>query len=307
MTLQQLEYVVALDEQRHFAKAAEVCNITQSTLSSMIHKLEEELDITIFDRACHPVQPTLAGENLIKQAREVLFKANQLNEMSKNEKAKNTGNILIGITSTVGPYIMPKLFKYMSQFQDINLTAKEMYRDDIISKLKTAEIDMAIMSYPENDNKLLEIPLYNEKLYAYVSPNDELSKYDKINLNTMPCERLWVLKHEINFQRQIPGLENYITCRNQFYETGNIASLLRIVDENLGFTVLPELHIPILRESSKRNVKEFTEPIPTRTVSLFVRKDYVRESFVNIIIDGIKTIIPNKMIVERLKKYKVRL
>lgn len=308
MTLQQLEYIVALDEQRHFARAAEVCKITQSTLSLMIRKLEEELDITIFDRKMHPIKPTLAGENLIRQARIVLFHSKQLLKLTQNERQKSSGEIRLGITSTIAPYIMPKFFKYINNFTDIKLIAKEMYNCDIVGKLKSAEIDMAIMSNPEKNSELLEIPLYKEKLFAYVSPNDSLSKNKIIDLSKTPQKKMWTLKQSICFKNQIEGLSTYSNnIERNIYETGNISTLLQIVDENDGFTVLPELHIPLLCEVEQANLRPFAEPVPTRTVSLFVRADYMRESLVNIVIDGIKSIIPEGMVNERLKKYRIKL
>lgn len=158
MTLQQLEYVVAIDKYRHFVKAAESCGITQSTLSSMLRKLEEELDLTLFDRNSHPIRPTLAGEEIIKQAKVVLFHSKQLQEMSLSERKKETGHIKLGVTTTVAPYVMPKLFKYIKDIPDLDITAFELYRDEIVRMLKNADLDMAIMSLPGNEPDLLEIP-----------------------------------------------------------------------------------------------------------------------------------------------------
>lgn len=307
MTLQQLEYIVAIDEHRHFVKAAEACGITQSTLSSMVHKLEEELDLTIFDRNSHPIRPTLAGEQILKQARVVIFHSKQLEEMSKNERKSISGNIRLGITPTVAPYIIPKLFRYINTIPDITITADEFYHNNLVQKLKNAELDIVIMSYPGNNGTFLEIPLYREKLWAYVSSNDPLFNEESIDFNTMPRERLWALKNEICFQRQLSGLCYMESKRSSMYESGNITTLIRIADENEGFTIIPELHIPILKENRKANIRPFKEPCPERVVSLFVRHDFVREGLLNVIADGIKTIIPQEMLDSRLLKYPIRL
>lgn len=309
MTLQQLEYVVAIDKYRHFVKAAESCGITQSTLSSMLRKLEEELDLTLFDRNSHPIRPTLAGEEIIKQAKVVLFHSKQLQEMSLSERKKETGHIKLGVTTTVAPYVMPKLFKYIKDIPDLDITAFELYRDEIVRMLKNADLDMAIMSLPGNEPDLLEIPLYKEKLWAYVSPLDPLHDKKEIDFTNMPRERLWALKHEICFQKQITGLDNDYceSARSSIYESGNIATLLRIVEENEGFTLIPELHIPLLRENHKNNLRPFTNPTPFREVSLFVRNDFVRESLLNVVANGIKKIIPKEMQDERLLKYQIRI
>ncbi len=307
MTLQQLEYVIAIDKYRHFVRAADSCGVTQSTLSSMLRKLEEELDLTLFDRDTHPIQPTLAGEKIIKQAKIVIFHAKQLQEMSLTERKIVSGNVKLGITPTIAPYIMPKLFKYINEIPEVTLNAMELQRGKLTEMLKNADIDMAIMSLPCDMEDLLEIPLYDEKIWAYVSPKDPLYKQTEIDFNTMPRERLWALKHEICFQQQIAGLADCESERSSIYESGTVPTLLRIVDENEGFTVIPELHIPILRESSKKNLRPLINSTPVRRVSIFIRKDYVRESLLNVIVDAIKKIIPEEMQDERLRKFQIRI
>lgn len=307
MTLQQLEYIIALDDYRHFVRAAEACNITQSTLSSMLHKLEEELDLLIFDRNSHPIKPTLAGEQIIKQARVVLFHSNQLKELSQTEHNGTSGHIRLGVTPTVAPYIIPELFRYLHTIPNVTMTASELYRDKLIEMLKSAELDMVIMSLPKKDDQLLEIPLFKEKLWVYVSPKDELYKQTTINFDTMPRDRLWALKHEICFQKQLEDYYEYESERSSMYESGTLATLLRTVNANSGFTVLTELHIPLIRECDLHSLRPFEEPAPVRNVSLFVRADYVRSGLLNIIADGIKTIIPRHMLDERLLKYKIKL
>lgn len=307
MTLQQLEYIIAVDNYRHFVKAAESCGITQPTLSSMIRKLEEELDVVIFDRNSHPVKPTIAGEEVLRQARMVLFHAKQLGETSLSEKKKVSGNIQIGITPTIAPYIIPKLFHRINEIQDITMQASELHRDEVIAKLKNAQLDMAIMSCPHEVEGLLSIPLYREEFFAYVSPNDPLYQQESICSRTMPSERLWALKHEVCFQLQVSEFCDQESRRSSLYESGNIATLLHIVNENEGFTIVPELHIPMIREEHRCNLRPLVDPIPVRVVSLFIRNDYVREALLNVVVDAIKTIVPTRMIDERLLKYAVRL
>lgn len=308
MTLQQLEYVLAVDKYRHFVTAAESCGIKQSTLSVMIKKLEEELDIVIFDRNSHPIIPTQAGEAVIKQAQIVLFNTRQLRELTLSERKRTSGEVNIGITPTIAPYVLPKLFSYFrNHYPEINLHPIELHRKGNTGRLLRAEIDVAIMSMPQKVEGLLEIPLYKEGFVAYISPTDELYKQDSISLRTMPHERIWALKDEICFQHQIsaqfPNSEE--TASN--YESGSLITLIHLVDENGGFTVLPELHIPLLSIPRRNHIRPIIDPVPVRRVSMFVRHDYVRESILNAIADGVKTIIPASMIDERIKKYPIRL
>ena len=307
MTLQQLEYIIAVDNYRHFVKAAESCGITQSTLSSMIRKLEDELDVVIFDRNSHPVKPTISGEEVLRQARMVVYHAKQLQETSLSEKKKASGNIQIGITPTIAPYIIPKLFHHVNENPDVTMQASELHRDQIITKLKNAELDMAIMSYPHEVDGLLSIPLYKEEFFAYVSPNDPLYQQENINSRSMLSERLWALKHEVCFQLQVSEFCDQESKRSLLYESGNVATLLHIVNENDGYTIVPELHIPMIREEHRCHLRPLVDPVPFRIVSLFIRNDYVREGLLNFVVDAIKTIIPQHMLDERLLKFPVRL
>lgn len=308
MTLQQLEYIAAVNKYRSFVQAAESCGVTQSTLSTLVQKLESELDVVIFDRNSRPVKPTEMGDRLIKQAEIALFNIRQLEELVKAEKKRDTGDIILSISPSIAPYITPKLFKYLKvSYPNIGVRAHEMSRSHIIYKLKRAEIDVAIMSYPRDDDELLEIPLYQEKYVAYVSPASALYKEKVIDMNAMPGEHFWRLKEEVSLQNQVSELCDVELEHSSIYEAGGICTVMMIVDENGGYTCIPELHVNLLRESMKAHIRPIINPVPTRTVSLFVRKDFVRERMLNILADAIKHIIPIHMLDEHLMKYPIRL
>lgn len=308
MTLQQLEYIVAVDKHRSFVQAAESCGVTQSTLSTLVQKMESELDVIIFDRNSRPIRPTQMGEQLINQAKVALYNVRQLEELVQSEKKRNTGEVNMSISPTIAPYITPKLFKFMSvTYPNIKVRAHEMTRGHILYKLKRAEIDLAIMSYPHEDEDLLEIPLYQEKFVAYVSPMSPLYKEEVLDLQAMPSEHLWGLKEEVSLQRQTPDLCDLDYEHSSIYEAGGICTVMMIVDENGGYTAIPELHVNLLRESMRAHIRQIVNPVPSRTVSIFVRKDFVRERILNIVAEGIKRIIPIEMIDEHLLKYPIRL
>lgn len=311
MTLQQLEYILALNKCRHFIKAAESCGVTQSTLSFMIRKLEEELDVVIFDRSAHPVRPTMAGEEVLRQAQLIVYNARQLKELSMSEHKKASGDLSIGITPTVAPYIVPKLFSYLRQYHpDIRLHPIELHRNGTVERLLHAEIDVAIMSMPEKNPELLEIPLYKENFVAYVSPTDPLFKEKEICYQRLPRDRFWSLKNEICFYHQVDAegeMPAEAEDSTSVYESGSLVTLMHIVDENGGFTVIPQLHIPLLSNYRRERIRPLVDPVPSRCVSLFVRRDYVRETLLNVLADAVKTIVPNSMLDERLLKYPIRL
>lgn len=308
MTLQQMEYIVALDNYRHFVKAAEACGITQSTLSSMIQKLELELGVTLFDRKAHPLRPTQVGEEVIRQAKVVLYNASQLQELVVSQKEQAVGVLKLGIASTIAPYILPKLFKYLSkQHPGIHLFVEEARVDDLTSKLERAELDVALMATPVVGEELLEIPLYKEKFLAYVSPDEPLYSDKAIETMTLTSENVWVLRESYCPRSGALPFCQCNTCRNAVYEAGSIETLLKVVDENGGYSIIPELHIPLLCEEQKKNVRPLQNPEPARIIAFIIRQDFVRERMLNILLDAVKSIVPRDMIHPRLHKFPIKL
>lgn len=308
MTLQQMEYIVALDKYRHFARAAESCGITQSTLSSLIQKLETELDVTIFDRNSHPIKPTQLGEEIINQAKILLFNASQIEEIVSTHKGESIGKVRLGIASTIAPYILPKMFKHLSkEHPDIDLYVEEARIATIIQKLERAELDLALLATPLNNNELLEIPIYTERFVAYVSPNEHIYQHEVLDTSALPIENVWVLREAYCPNHGIFPFCQSNSGKRATYEAGSIETLVKIVDENGGYTIIPELHVPLLNNDQQRNIRHLHNPKPTREIAFVIRRDYARERLLNILVDAIKTVIPKEMIYERHKKFKIKL
>ncbi|MBO5804616.1 MAG: LysR family transcriptional regulator [Bacteroidales bacterium] len=308
MTLQQMEYIVALDNYRHFVKAAEACGITQSTLSSMIQKLELELGVTLFDRKAHPLKPTEVGEEVIRQAKVVLYNTSQLQELVVSKKGEATGELRLGIASTIAPYILPKLFKFLSKHHPgIHLFVEEARVDDLTAKLERAELDVALMATPVVGEELLEIPLFKEKFFAYVSPKESMYHDKTIETMTLTSENVWVLRESYCPRSGALPFCQCNTCRNAVYEAGSIETLLKVVDENGGYSIIPELHVPLLCEEQKNNVRPLQNPEPARIVAFIIRQDFVRERMLNILLDAVKSIVPREMIHPRLHKFPIKL
>lgn len=308
MTLQQLEYIVAVDKYRHFVRAAESCGVTQSTLSSLIQKLETELDATIFDRTQHPVAPTPIGEDIIRQARVILYNASQMGELVASHKGSAVGDIRLGTVSTIAPFILPQLFRYMSAHHaDINLHVEEARVETIKQKLKRAELDIAILAMPVTDEALMEIPVYHERYYAYVSPKDILYNKESLNTGELTAENIWMLG-----ESYCPNTGQFPFCVSDMsnasiYVAGSIETLMRIVDENGGYTIIPELQLPLITPERKTHIRELNNPTPGREIALVIRKDFVKERMINILADALKSIIPEEMINDRLKRFKIKL
>lgn len=308
MTLQQLEYIVALDNHRHFVKAAESCHVTQSTLSMMIQKLEQELEINIFDRKMQPIAPTEIGRSLINQAKVILYNAKQFKELALSEKQQESGKVTLGIIPTVAPYILPKLFNILQERNpNIQLHVKEITTAEIIKQLDKAEIDMALLATPLDNPNILEIPVYYERFFGYISPTEDLYQMKELEMNHIPMDHLWVLKEGHCLRNQVIRLCEFDSGFSSIYEAGSIDTLIKIVDTNGGYTIIPELHIDLLSEQQKANVRPIVNPEPNREISLVVRNDYVKERLLNVIAKNISDVIPENMLNERLKKFSIKL
>ena len=297
MTLQQLEYIIAVEQHGYFVAAADACGVTQSTLSLMIKKLEEELDIRIFNRDTHPVTVTEMGKKVIEEAKMAVYHTKQLIELTRTAKEQASGDLSIAMTTTVAPVLMPGLFRYMrTKNSTIRLRVEEMITATIITKLKKAEVDMGILTYPVNDPDLLEMPLYHERFFAYVSPDDPWAELESIERKHLLEHRVWTMKDGVRlFDRSKFRSEEEITY-DKLYEGGRVGILIQIANENGGLTVVPESHLHLLSESVTRCIKPIVNPEPERVIGLAFRKDYVHERMMNIVVKAIKTMVPAEMI-----------
>lgn len=307
MTLQQLEYIVAVNKHRHFVAASEQCGVTQPTLSTMIQKLETELGIIIFDRAKHPIEPTVMGQRIIRQAETTLREMRKINELVVTETQSIAGPLKIGVIPTLAPYLIPEfIYRFKTSCEKIDLTLAEMQTATLIDALNKDTIDMFIAATPLNQPDFFEIPLYYEKFVAYFSPDNPFRDV-VLSANTMPQENLWVLQEGHCVRNQTFNFCHTETKYNDTFEAGSIDTLIRIVDKNGGYSVIPELHIAYLTDEQKKNVREISCPPAVREISLVIKKDFVKERLINAVADTIKLIMPENMLDERLKKFSIRL
>lgn len=293
MTLQQMEYIMAVEEYGHFGKAADACGITQPTLSLMIKKLEEELDVVIFDRDSHPVQPTEMGRKVIDKARIIIFNTKQLVEMTKTEKELASGEVRIAMISTVAPILIPGMFKYMCRkYPKVQPLVQEMLSENIIRHLKQAKLDMGVVVSPVNDPDLLEIPLFHEKFLAYVSPEYPLYKKQALESTKLLNHPIWIMKDGLRQFDKSMLAEGERFSYDKMYEGGRAGTLIFIVNEMGGMTILPELHRSLILYSMQENLRPIVNPEVSRTISLVIRKDYVHERMLDIFIEAVKNTIP---------------
>ena len=297
MTLLQLKYIVAIDRYGHFGKAAEACGLTQSTLSLMVKKLEEELDVRIFDRDAHPLAATEIGRKIIDQAKVVLYNADQITQITQSEKEVVSGPLRIALISTVAPVLVPGLFKFIgNNYPSIMLQAEEMLSDTIKDRLRKAEVDMGIVTGPVNDPDLLEIPLYHERFFAYVSSKHPAYAQESIRVESLYGQPIWVIKDGLRQMDPAELKSGEAITYDRFFEGGRVGLLIQIVNDNGGITIVPETHINLLLYSQQSALRPIVEPELRRTVSLVVRMDYIHQAKLNAVVDAVKSIIPGALL-----------
>jgi LysR family transcriptional regulator, hydrogen peroxide-inducible genes activator len=300
MTITQLEYIIALDTYRNFVNAAESCNVTQPTLSMQIQKLEDELGAKVFDRSKQPVIPTGIGEGIIAQARNVLKEHAKIIELIQDEKGIIKGNLRLGIIPTVAPYLIPRfLIKFLTKYPEVNLIVNELTTDQIIYQLKNDLIDCGIMASPIKDKNLNEETMYFEEFVTYVSPSNKLAKKTTVKPEDLDISDIWILNEGHCMRNQvinICGERKKDTTKARFnYQTGSVETLKRIVDQDDGITILPEMSILEFAPEQIDNVRYFKSPEPVREISMFTHRHFVKKKLVKTLMEEVIANVPNKM------------
>ena len=308
MTLQQLKYIVAIDKFRNFAKAADACEISQPTLSAMLAKLEEELDVRIFERNNKNVKPTVVGEKLLAQAKKVVMEAGRIEEIAAEEKNSITGKLTLSIGTTIAPYILPQFIKkYTEAYPGVELVIREMKTPNMLAAIQSSDVDAAIAIAGNSQQGLFEIPLYTEKFFVYLSENcwRKLPVFKPENLEH---EQMWIMKDAQCLRESAFSFCKARSKGKHIYEAGSVETLVRVVDINGGFTIIPELHIPFLADSQRQNIRSIEgDFLSQRRVSLYIREDYIRERMLNSITDVLLKILPLEMFEERIKRFGIKL
>lgn len=299
MTLQQMEYIVAVYRVRHFAKAAEMCGVTQPTLSAMIQKLEKELGVKIFERSSQQVTPTAIGKLVVEQAWKVISRANKIKDIIAEEEHSLSGTFKIGILPTIAPYLLPRFFtKLESENPDIDFHIIEMKTADIKKALSRGEIDAAIAVRLDELDVYNQTSMYYEQFIAYVAKNDPLFSHKNIKTSDLSNEFLWLLDEGHCFRDQLVKFCNLksATESKSKYSLGSIETFMRMVESGQGVTFIPELALSQLSESQMELVRPFALPIPVRDVVLLTAKNFVRHSIAELIVDSVKENVPKEML-----------
>ena len=299
MTLQQLEYIVAVYRTRHFVKAAEACGVTQPTLSAMIQKLEAELDVKLFERSSQQVMPTAIGKVVVEQAWKVLNRARKLKDIVAEQKKSLMGTFRLGILPTIAPYLLPRFFpSLMRENPSLDIRVVEMKTAEIRRAIDRGEIDAAVMVDTGDLDDYVLTTLFYEQFLAYVSPSDQLSAKKSIKTSDLSNEFLWLLDEGHCFRDQLVKFCQLKAAKTSqsAYSLGSIETFMRIVENGQGVTFIPELASMQLTSTQKALVRPFAIPIPTREVVMATSKSFVRQSLLDMIAGQIRKSLPEKML-----------
>lgn len=299
MTLVQLEYIVAVDTYRSFVGAAEKCFVTQPTLSMQVQKLEEMLNVKLFDRGRQPVTPTEIGAQIIEQARIVLQESQKIKELINNQQQDIAGELRVGIIPTLAPYLLPQVIAaMMEKYPALKLLIWEYTTDDIIHHLKTGVLDCGLLATPLAEESIIEDPLFYENFVTYISKNSKLIKKKTIDPEDLESENIWLLNERHCMRAQVLNIcrstqENRL--QGLTYNTGSVETLIKMVDLNNGATIIPELALAELSNKQLSKIRPFKSPEPVREISLITHKNFIKKRMLNAFKEEIMEVVPKTM------------
>lgn len=294
MNIQQFQYILAVAEYKHFEIASEKCYITQSTLSTMISKFEDEIGIKIFDRKKKPVQLTNEGMVILERLKIIANDIDQLKELVKEIKGEIKGNLSLSVIPTIAPFLLPLFLQdFASQFPDLTILVKEETSGEIIRKIKSRELDIGILSIPIKDKDILETKLYDEPFVFFDAGE---TKNNRISIKKIDGNNLCLMEEGHCMRTQVVKLcdlnKPYLSSKLNFeYKAGSIDSLLRFVKANRSTTLLPYLSVLDFSAHEKKHLSHFSSPVPYRSVGLVVHRHFVKKK----ILDALQQAILNKV------------
>ena len=300
MTLQQLEYIMAVARHGHFGRAADACNVTQPTLSAMIGKLEEEIGAKLFDRNRQPICPTSVGERVISQAREVLAQADAIKDIVLEEKQSLGGIFRIGILPTIAPYLLPRFFpQLMKKYPRLDIRVREMKTHEIKAALVQGDIDAGILATIEGLEDYEQTTLFYEKYVGYVSRYDSLFNKEVIRTSDVAgSPELWLLDEGHCFRDQMVRFCQMKSAQTSqlAYNLGSMETFMRMVESGMGITFIPDLAVQQLGESQKELVRPFAIPVPTRQLIMITNRNFIRKKVLEVVVNEIQASVPKAML-----------
>jgi LysR family hydrogen peroxide-inducible transcriptional activator len=304
-TLTQLEYIIAVDENKNFSRAAKECHVSQPSLSAQVHKIEDELGIVIFDRSKKPIMTTLQGEEVIKKAKTILSECRKLMDIG-SDKQGVSGYFHLGVIPSIAPYLIPLFIEDFSKnYPNVKLKINELKTEDIIKSLYDDKIDAGLLVTPLKDKKILERVLYYEKFYVFCAKDHELYKKKFVSDTDLDANSVWLLEEGHCLRNQvikICSLDRRINVlENINFASGSMETLINLVRKGSGYTLIPELASTNLPNSEQiKQLKQFKKPIPTREVSIVHSRSFLKQNIIDALAQKIIKNLPSN--ISSLKK-----
>jgi len=288
----QLEYVLALHKTGSFSKAADKCFVTQSTLSTMIKKLEEQIGIKLFDRKSKPITLTNEGKSMVEQMKVIHHEYEILEELVHETKELMQGSLSIGVIPTLAPFLLPLfLDQFVSTYQDIKFYIYEITTNEIIQKIKSRELDIGILSIPLADKGINQTSLFTEDFLIY-DASDKFLREKKYKIDDIDLSRLWLLEESHCLTNQIGHICHLKSKRtinnNLIFNSGSITSLLELVKTNKGLTLLPRLATSNEKFIDKNHVYKIETPTPAREIGIVTHPNFVKKRILRVLEKEIK-------------------
>ena len=302
MTLTQLSYIIAVDRYRHFATAAEKSYVTQPTLSMQIHKLEDELDVTIFDRSKSPVIPTEIGEKIIAEAKKIIKQSKHIEDLAALTDEELRGTFRIGIIPTVAPYLLPLFLRnFRDNHPNVQLIFEEVVTDELLDLLNQDHLDIGIIATPSERGNIFEEDLYYEPFMGYVSKDHPLAEKERLTVDDLEVADLWLLNEGHCFRDQTVKLckkfrKNKLDDPKIEFESGNLETLKQLVEQDFGMTLLPYLAKNQINEQCvKAHLREFDNPVPRRKIRMVYGREYLKQNIIQAFKEEIMSVIPAEL------------
>jgi len=296
MKLRDLEYLVAVDEERHFHKAAERCFVSQPTLSGQLKKLEQELGVQLVERTNRKVKMTEVGIAVSKQARRVISEVKTINDLVQTYKDPMYGELRLGLIPTLAPYLLPVIMPGLGKaFPNLKLWLYEYQTHILLEKLERGELDLLLLALPIEKHHFVEMDLFREPFRLAVPRDGELANKRKVKINDIANEEILLLEEGHCLREHVLDACHFAGAKqgSQFQAT-SLETLRHMVGEGVGLTLIPELAIPKV-SAKKDSVQyiEFSKPVPSRRIGMVYRKNSYREKVFANIGDLIRSVLPN--------------
>ncbi len=283
MTLTELRYIVAVARERHFGRAAEACFVSQPTLSVAIKKLEDELQVKLFERGANEVSVTPLGEEIVRQAQSVIEQAAAIKEIAKRGQDPLAGPLRLGVIYTIGPYLLPALVRQViERVPQMPLMLQENFTVKLLEMLRTGELDAAILAEPFPDTGMAVAPLYDEPFMVAVPAQHPLTRRKSVAAEELKQETMLLLgtghcfrDHVLDVCPEYARFSSDAEGIRKSFEGSSLETIKYMVASGMGITVVPQLSVPAEPQPHVTYIP-FAEPVPTRRVVLVWRRSFTR-------------------------------